>query len=147
LRNRLDRPDVRFTNDDAELLKSYDWPGNVRELQNVIERAMILAKGTSLRLDLALAHSRPTPSPSIDGGKGRYESRRAQRFSAAKISSNWNATISLPAWNARTGRSQGGAAPPKCWVSIRARSRRGFAHWASREIHDNPRKKTNIRGS
>ncbi|HLK86668.1 MAG TPA: sigma 54-interacting transcriptional regulator [Candidatus Binataceae bacterium] len=70
LRNRLDRPDVRFTNDDAELLKSYDWPGNVRELQNVIERAMILAKGTRLRLDLALAHSKPTPSLSIDGGKG-----------------------------------------------------------------------------
>jgi DNA-binding NtrC family response regulator len=28
-----------------ELLKSYSWPGNVRELRNVIERAVILAKG------------------------------------------------------------------------------------------------------
>ncbi len=68
LRNRLDRHNVRFTNDDAELLRQYDWPGNVRELQNVIERAMILAKGGRLRLDLALAHSRHAEPASIDTG-------------------------------------------------------------------------------
>jgi transcriptional regulator with PAS, ATPase and Fis domain len=28
-----------------ELLRAYPWPGNVRELRNVIERAVILAKG------------------------------------------------------------------------------------------------------
>ena len=28
-----------------ELLKSYSWPGNVRELRNVVERAVILARG------------------------------------------------------------------------------------------------------
>jgi transcriptional regulator with PAS, ATPase and Fis domain len=28
-----------------ELLKAYSWPGNVRELRNVVERAVILAKG------------------------------------------------------------------------------------------------------
>ena len=32
-------------------LIEYDWPGNVRELENVIERAMILASGTTLSLD------------------------------------------------------------------------------------------------
>jgi two-component system response regulator AtoC len=30
-----------------ELLRLYPWPGNVREVRNVIERAMILARGTS----------------------------------------------------------------------------------------------------
>jgi DNA-binding NtrC family response regulator len=29
-----------------ELLKAYPWPGNVRELKNVVERAVILARGT-----------------------------------------------------------------------------------------------------
>jgi DNA-binding NtrC family response regulator len=29
-----------------ELLKAYSWPGNVRELKNVMERAVILAKGS-----------------------------------------------------------------------------------------------------
>jgi transcriptional regulator with PAS, ATPase and Fis domain len=40
-------------------LKQYDWPGNVVELQKVIECAMILAKSEGMRLDLALALSRP----------------------------------------------------------------------------------------
>ena len=65
-RDRLNRPKVHLTKDDAELLKHYDWPGNGRELQNVIERAMILAQNGRLRLDLALAYSRPEESPSMD---------------------------------------------------------------------------------
>jgi transcriptional regulator with GAF, ATPase, and Fis domain len=39
---------------DIELLANYAWPGNIRELQNVIERAVIISQGGSLRLDLAL---------------------------------------------------------------------------------------------
>lgn len=31
------------------VLKSYEWPGNVRELENVLERAIMLARGTELR--------------------------------------------------------------------------------------------------
>lgn len=34
--------------DAMELLKGYDWPGNVRELENVIERAVVLAKSRTL---------------------------------------------------------------------------------------------------
>ena len=33
------------------VLQSYPWPGNVRELENVIQRAIILAPGTSLRAE------------------------------------------------------------------------------------------------
>jgi len=29
-------------------LREYNWPGNVRELENIVERAMILAKGAPL---------------------------------------------------------------------------------------------------
>ena len=32
--------------------RSYDWPGNVRELQNVVERAVILARGGTLDLPM-----------------------------------------------------------------------------------------------
>jgi DNA-binding NtrC family response regulator len=35
-----------------EALQRYDWPGNVRELQNYIERAVVLAPGDELTLDL-----------------------------------------------------------------------------------------------
>jgi formate hydrogenlyase transcriptional activator len=41
-------------------LATYPWPGNVRELRNVIERAMILTRGTTLHLSLVHA---PPPAP------------------------------------------------------------------------------------
>jgi DNA-binding NtrC family response regulator len=31
-----------------ELLVRYDWPGNVRELENIVERAVVLEKGSSI---------------------------------------------------------------------------------------------------
>lgn len=37
--------------DAVDLLVRYDWPGNVRELENVIERAMVLAKPPAIRPD------------------------------------------------------------------------------------------------
>lgn len=33
-------------------LKQYNWPGNIRELRNIIERAMILNKGSILHINL-----------------------------------------------------------------------------------------------
>lgn len=35
-----------------EALQDYDWPGNVRELQNYIERAVVMADGDELTVDL-----------------------------------------------------------------------------------------------
>jgi transcriptional regulator with PAS, ATPase and Fis domain len=32
-------------------LQSYSWPGNVRELENVIQRAIIVARDTVIRLE------------------------------------------------------------------------------------------------
>jgi transcriptional regulator with GAF, ATPase, and Fis domain len=45
-------PDPRLTRAALAQLQNYDWPGNVRELRNVIERAVILARGGPLRFDL-----------------------------------------------------------------------------------------------
>jgi transcriptional regulator with GAF, ATPase, and Fis domain len=36
-------------------LQSYDWPGNVRELRNVVERAVILARGGALEFELPIS--------------------------------------------------------------------------------------------
>ena len=33
-------------------LVSYHWPGNIRELQNLVERAVILSRGTTLEVPL-----------------------------------------------------------------------------------------------
>lgn len=47
----------RLTKAHAQQLRSYDWPGNIRELQNVIERAVILARGGFLRFELPHTHA------------------------------------------------------------------------------------------
>ena len=69
-------------------LREYNWPGNVRELENIIERAMILARGAPLgatHLDFgrrAVSHAAPPgtgPSPAVaapvlaDDGKSLAE--------------------------------------------------------------------------
>jgi formate hydrogenlyase transcriptional activator len=38
-------------------LKAYSWPGNIRDLQNTIERAAVLAPGTTLRVDWNLGRA------------------------------------------------------------------------------------------
>ena len=44
----------RLTAAGIAALQNYDWPGNIRELRNVIERAVILARGGSLEFDLPI---------------------------------------------------------------------------------------------
>jgi formate hydrogenlyase transcriptional activator len=48
-------------------LKAYSWPGNIRELRNVIERAMILAKGPTLHIKLGHAGLRQQVATSTAG--------------------------------------------------------------------------------
>ena len=48
---------LRLTAYGESLLKAYTWPGNVRELENVIERAVLLSPGETLRVDSALART------------------------------------------------------------------------------------------
>ena len=47
---------IRFPTSVLEALTNYDWPGNIRELQNVLERSVILTKGSALRSTDARAH-------------------------------------------------------------------------------------------
>jgi DNA-binding NtrC family response regulator len=47
-----DRYVVHIQRAAMEALQDYDWPGNVRELQNYIERALVMADGDELTLDL-----------------------------------------------------------------------------------------------
>ncbi|MBA3458736.1 MAG: sigma 54-interacting transcriptional regulator [Deltaproteobacteria bacterium] len=45
---RFDRPGVRATPELLVALTAHDWPGNVRELKAVIERAVLLSRGSQL---------------------------------------------------------------------------------------------------
>jgi DNA-binding NtrC family response regulator len=45
-----------------DLLMEYHWPGNVRELENVMERAVVLATGPRIGVDLIPDHVRTAPA-------------------------------------------------------------------------------------
>lgn len=48
----------RIPTETMQALMDYSWPGNIRELQNLIERAVILTRGTVLQVPLSeLKHS------------------------------------------------------------------------------------------
>jgi transcriptional regulator with GAF, ATPase, and Fis domain len=56
-------PRPRLTQAGIDALQSYDWPGNIRELRNVIERAVIFARGGVLEFDLLVMDSSPALTP------------------------------------------------------------------------------------
>jgi PAS domain S-box-containing protein len=69
-----------------DAMERYDWPGNVRELANLVERAVILARGAELRVEDILPPSsqlksspgspRAAPSPSSGRPKTLGEMER-----------------------------------------------------------------------
>ncbi len=68
--------------DTMETLSRYDWPGNIRELQNVIERAVVLSRGSVLRLgrDLLPVTAEPLPG---EGGVASASSNNQQAGSGS----------------------------------------------------------------
>jgi formate hydrogenlyase transcriptional activator len=46
-----------------EALLQYPWPGNIRELRNAIERAIIVAQGPALQVELPILSSCTMPAP------------------------------------------------------------------------------------
>lgn len=57
---------VEIDPDAARALVCYPWPGNVRELENVIQRALIMARGLILRVeDLLLPRTAPVESAAV----------------------------------------------------------------------------------
>jgi two-component system response regulator AtoC len=79
LQPKLGRRFDGFDREAENRLLAYSWPGNVRELRNVVERAMVLERGTqisprALILDWgpeADPGPAPLPGPSLAGGHER----------------------------------------------------------------------------
>ncbi|MCA8923332.1 MAG: sigma-54-dependent Fis family transcriptional regulator [Planctomycetes bacterium] len=55
---RQGKPGLRLGTAVQEQLMAYDWPGNVRELHNVVQRAVTLAQGDTLRGEHLLLSTR-----------------------------------------------------------------------------------------
>jgi len=62
---RLRRQPPRLSEAGLRALMMRDWPGNIRELENVIERAIILARDGRLRFDSLPTTPRPSSPPGM----------------------------------------------------------------------------------
>ena len=58
----MGKPIERIADASMVALQAYPWPGNVRELRNLIERAMILARGPTLHIALGRSPLRALPN-------------------------------------------------------------------------------------
>jgi len=79
----LGKPVDRIPEETMDALQRYSWPGNVRELRNVIERAVILAESSTLRVPLA-----PPPGSPADRPRTLADAER-QHILAALHKTGW----------------------------------------------------------
>lgn len=67
---RMGKKIEKISQADIQMLKEYDFPGNIRELENIVERAMILARNGVLDLKASIELLR---DPSGKRAKGKTE--------------------------------------------------------------------------
>ncbi len=81
-----------------DALCGYHWPGNIRELQNVVERAVIISTGPSLRMDVGdlkfpkaglPARKLASPKPTNGALNDVLEETERQQILKALKQSNW----------------------------------------------------------
>jgi len=70
---RMNKQIDSIASDTMKALCQYHWPGNIRELQNVIERAVVMTKGSELRVSLIELKKRAVPADSDTSCTGTLE--------------------------------------------------------------------------
>jgi len=65
---QMRRPIESVPKETMAALVAYHWPGNIRELQNLIERAVILSRGSSLEIPLGELKQATKPAIQTNGG-------------------------------------------------------------------------------
>jgi len=81
-----------FDDSALQVLRTYSWPGNVRELGNVIERAVLMARGTTITAtDLRVDLHAPASTPSIEAMSLEDAERLLIRTALRRADGNVNA--------------------------------------------------------
>lgn len=75
--------------DAMEFLTKYEWPGNVRELENAIERAVVVGKGDTIKVDDLPFHVSSSQSATSDGDNSMTAMEK-KHISRVLNENNWN---------------------------------------------------------
>jgi formate hydrogenlyase transcriptional activator len=83
--SRLGKQIDHIDNKSFKCMLNYDWPGNIRELQNVVERAVIIANGRTLRLEpgMLLGQRAAEAPPDTHGSPAEQRRRRREAIEEA----------------------------------------------------------------
>jgi Nif-specific regulatory protein len=86
-----------YTPQSMELMRKYRWPGNVRELKNVVERAVVLARGDFLEPEDLTMSKLSTAGDTAEHGLPQSEFQPAsladierQHILATLVATGWN---------------------------------------------------------
>jgi formate hydrogenlyase transcriptional activator len=82
---RMNRTVETIPADTLEQLVRYPWPGNIRELENLIERAVIVSPGSTLRVPLSEIKHPPEPA----GGALTLRAAEREHITRALEATNW----------------------------------------------------------
>src|SRR2546425_192345 len=85
---RMNRAIETIPSETMNALCQYSWPGNIRELQNVIERAVILSSGPTLKVPVAELQPRTMTVPASEDASSRSTKRRPVRSILAEVDRN-----------------------------------------------------------
>jgi formate hydrogenlyase transcriptional activator len=69
-------------------LVSYNWPGNIRELQNLVERGVILSRGSTLEIPLTEL-KRATRSTTVTNGSTTLEAVERDHILRVLSETHW----------------------------------------------------------
>jgi formate hydrogenlyase transcriptional activator len=91
---RMGKTIETIPSESMDALVRYDWPGNVRELQNVVERAVIVTRGSVLNVATHDLTSRSTPLPNPPSRPAKniqsvLDETERQQIVRALEASNW----------------------------------------------------------
>jgi PAS domain S-box-containing protein len=86
---RLGRPSLELPRAVVQKLQAHNWPGNVRELQNMMEQAVLVSEGNTLRLPDSLRA--PEVGADVVSGKAAGSLAEAERdhIIAVLVSTGW----------------------------------------------------------
>ena len=82
---RMNKPIENISQQSMEALARYPWPGNVRELENLIERAVILTRGSTLQIPLSELRG----APDDKGGPTTLEDAEREHIRRTLEQANW----------------------------------------------------------